>query len=61
MMLLDKLTLRSIRHKMEILNIIMSILFVLFMVFVFGGYHKTKSGQREKAREAQEKLDKEKS
>jgi len=32
---------------MEILNIIVSILFVLFMVFIFGGYHKNKSAQRE--------------
>ena len=27
---------------------LMTILFVLFMVFVFGGYHKTKSQEREK-------------
>ncbi len=27
---------------------IMIILFVLFMVFIFGGYHKNKSLQREK-------------
>ena len=26
---------------------IMVILFILFMVFVFGGYHKNKSAQRE--------------
>ncbi len=26
---------------------IMVFLFVLFMVFLFGGYHKIKSGQRE--------------
>ena len=26
---------------------VMIILFVLFMVFIFGGYHKTKSSQRE--------------
>lgn len=26
---------------------LMLILFVLFMVFIFGGYHKTKSAQRE--------------
>ena len=32
---------------MEILNIIMSILFILFMVFIFGGYHKNKSAARE--------------
>lgn len=35
-------------------DIIMIILFVLFMVFIFGGYHKTKSAQREK----EEKLNK---
>ena len=29
------------------IDIIMAILFVLFMVFVFGGYHKNKSAQRE--------------
>jgi len=28
-------------------DVIMSILFVLFMIFVFGGYHKNKSAQRE--------------
>jgi len=32
---------------MQVINIIMSILFILFMVFVFGGYHKNKSAQRE--------------
>ena len=32
---------------MTTLNIIMVILFILFMIFVFGGYHKTKSAQRE--------------
>jgi len=32
---------------MEIMNIIMSISFILFMVFVFGGYHKNKSAERE--------------
>ncbi len=32
---------------MEILNIIMSILFILFMIFIFGGYHKNKSAARE--------------
>ena len=26
---------------------VMIVLFVLFMVFIFGGYHKTKSSQRE--------------
>jgi len=32
---------------MEIMNIIMSIFFILFMIFIFGGYHKTKSAKRE--------------
>jgi len=30
---------------------VMLTLFVLFMIFIFGGYHKTKSEQREKDRE----------
>ena len=42
------------------LDIIMSILFVLFMVFVFGGYHKNKSAQREADFKRQEELEKEK-
>jgi len=29
------------------IDTIMLILFILFMVFVFGGYHKAKSAQRE--------------
>ncbi len=29
-------------------DILMTILFVLFMVFIFAGYHKTKSQEREK-------------
>ena len=29
-------------------------LFVLFMVFIFGGYHKNKSAQRESLREENE-------
>lgn len=37
------------------LDMTMAILFVLFMIFVFGGYHKTKSAQRE----ADEKKNKE--
>jgi len=37
------------------LDIIMAILFVTFMVFIFGGYHKTKSAKREKDRELNEK------
>ncbi len=39
-------------------DIIMTILFVLFMIFIFGGYHKTKSAKREldfKHQEEQEK------
>ncbi|QOY53543.1 hypothetical protein HUE87_06340 [Candidatus Sulfurimonas marisnigri] len=38
-----------------IINGIMVVLFVLFLVFVFGGYHKNKSAQREADREDQEK------
>jgi len=30
-----------------LIDIAMMILFVLFMIFIFGGYHKTKSAQRE--------------
>jgi len=37
------------------LDIFMPLLFVLFMIFIFGGYHKNKSAQREKERERQEK------
>jgi len=35
---------------------IMLIAFVLFMIFIFGGYHKTKSSKREeeKAKQKQE-------
>ena len=29
------------------LDVVMLIAFVLFMVFIFGGYHKNKSQQRE--------------
>jgi len=43
-----------------VLDTIMIILFIAFMVFIFGGYHKTKSAQREKDRELQELKDKEK-
>jgi uncharacterized membrane protein len=42
------------------IDTIMLILFVFFMIFVFGGYHKTKSAQREAQREREEKLEKEK-
>jgi uncharacterized membrane protein len=41
---------------MSIIDVIMIILFVMFMVFIFGGYHKTKSA----AREEQFRLDEEK-
>jgi hypothetical protein len=30
------------------------------MIFIFAGYHRTKSGQREAQREREEKLEKEK-
>ncbi|EQB34456.1 hypothetical protein M947_10645 [Sulfurimonas hongkongensis] len=30
-----------------IIDTIMVILFVIFMIFIFGGYHKNKSAQRE--------------
>ncbi len=40
------------------IDIVMIILFILFMIFVFGGYHKNKSAQREAAREADEKKSK---
>jgi len=32
---------------MEIINGIMFFLFILFMIFIFGGYHKNKSAERE--------------
>lgn len=32
---------------MSFLDGIMVVLFILFMVFVFGGYHKNKSAERE--------------
>lgn len=32
---------------LEVLDTLMLILFVLFMIFIFGGYHKTKSEKRE--------------
>jgi hypothetical protein len=31
----------------SVLDIIMSILFILFMIFIFSGYHRTKYLQRE--------------
>ena len=36
-------------------DIVMLAFFLLFMVFIFGGYHKNKSAQREAQREADEK------
>lgn len=39
---------------MSILDIIMLVAFLGFMVFIFGGYHKTKFEQRE----SQDKKDK---
>ncbi len=30
-----------------VMDTIMVVLFILFMVFIFGGYHKTKSAERE--------------
>ncbi|MDH4943876.1 hypothetical protein [Sulfurimonas sp. C5] len=39
---------------MSILDIIMLVAFLGFMVFIFGGYHKTKFEQRER----QDKKDK---
>lgn len=29
------------------IDIVMLLLFLLFMIFIFGGYHKNKSAQRE--------------
>jgi hypothetical protein len=37
------------------IDILMLALFLLFMIFIFGGYHKNKSAQREAQREADEK------
>ena len=34
---------------------VMIILFILFMIFIFGGYHKNKSAAREAEREMNEK------
>ena len=31
----------------EFMDIVMAILFILFMIFLFGGYHKNKSEKRE--------------
>lgn len=40
----------------SIMDIVMLILFILFMVFIFGGYHKNKSEQREKDKIQEEEL-----
>ena len=40
---------------MGIVDGIMFVLFILFMIFIFGGYHKNKSAEREAGFEAQEK------
>ncbi|WP_269138909.1 MULTISPECIES: hypothetical protein [Sulfurimonas] len=32
----------------SLVDTVMTLLFVLFMVFIFAGYHKTKSQEREK-------------
>ena len=37
------------------IDIVMITLFLLFMIFIFGGYQKNKSAQREAQREADEK------
>ncbi|MCK9490484.1 MAG: hypothetical protein M0Q24_00220 [Sulfurimonas sp.] len=43
-----------------VLDTIMVILFVIFMIFIFGGYHKNKSAQREaEFKRQEEKKDKE--
>ena len=39
----------------SILDIIMLMFFVLFMVFIFGGYHKNKAAKRERDREREAK------
>jgi len=42
-----------------VIDIIMAILFVLFMIFVFGGYHKNKSAEREEGFRLEEEKKKE--
>ena len=37
------------------INVVVIVLFILFMVFIFGGYHKNKSAAREAQREMDEK------
>lgn len=50
MMQYDKTTPVLIRGNWmsSFIDVIMLTLFVFFMVFIFAGYHKTKSEQREK-------------
>ena len=61
MMLFVKITLRLTRLKMNpFVDTVMLILFLLFMIFIFGGYHKTKSAEREAQREKEESADKKK-
>jgi uncharacterized membrane protein len=45
---------------MGVVDTIMLILFILFMIFIFGGYHKNKSAQREAEFESNEKTSKDK-
>ena len=42
-----------------VIDVIMAILFVLFMIFVFGGYHKNKSAEREEQFRLDEERNKE--
>ncbi len=37
------------------INGVMLVLFILFMIFIFGGYHKNKSAAREAEKEKNEK------
>ena len=58
MMLFVKIIIFLKGSEMEsFFDTLMTILFVLFMIFVFGGYHKNKSAEREAAfkREEQKK------
>jgi uncharacterized membrane protein len=43
-----------------ILNGVMIFLFILFMVFIFGGYHKNKSAKREEQFKRDEEAKREK-
>jgi uncharacterized membrane protein len=45
---------------MGVVDTIMLILFILFMIFIFGGYHKNKYAQREAEFESNEKTSKDK-